>query len=182
MVVAGAANIGVKDRDSVGSRLARSLAVELVFEDRAHRAVVNVPISIAWVAAASRRSAPNGLGQTGNRATAAEIRVSTYSGHYGTRLVSVTPRDGNRRDHPRISKSVLSGRHGRDKGVGIRAEPEPEHPHISRRHPPSPPFVIRHPTTCGAEPRTYSPLLAARRFFVARPGKSRDASYENRGT
>ena len=39
MVVAGAADIGVKDRNSVGSRLARSLAVELVVEDRAHRAI-----------------------------------------------------------------------------------------------------------------------------------------------
>jgi len=39
MVVARAADIGVKDRHAVGGRAERSLAVELVVEDRAHRTV-----------------------------------------------------------------------------------------------------------------------------------------------
>jgi hypothetical protein len=39
MVVTGTADVGVKDRDSVSSRLVRSLAVELIVEDRAYRAV-----------------------------------------------------------------------------------------------------------------------------------------------
>ena len=68
MVVAGSTDIGVEDRDTVGGPRLRGLAIELVVEDRAHRAVepalakagVSVPISIARVAAASRRSAPNG--------------------------------------------------------------------------------------------------------------------------
>jgi len=39
VVVAGAADIGVKDRDAVGWRPVCGLAIELVVEDRAHRAV-----------------------------------------------------------------------------------------------------------------------------------------------
>src|SRR5260221_2996296 len=39
MVVAGSADIGVEDRDDVGWRWVRGLAIELVVEDRAHRTV-----------------------------------------------------------------------------------------------------------------------------------------------
>src|ERR1700687_2378597 len=39
MVVAGSADVGVEDRDDVGRRSVRGLAIELVVEDRAHRAV-----------------------------------------------------------------------------------------------------------------------------------------------
>ena len=36
MVVAGTANVGVEDRHAIGGPLVRSLAIELVVEDRAH--------------------------------------------------------------------------------------------------------------------------------------------------
>src|SRR3954465_1741806 len=39
MVVAGSANVGVEDRDGIGWRSVRGLAIELFVEDRAHRAV-----------------------------------------------------------------------------------------------------------------------------------------------
>ena len=39
MVVARAADIGVEDRRGIGGRRVRGLAIELVVEDRAHRAV-----------------------------------------------------------------------------------------------------------------------------------------------
>lgn len=39
MVVAGSADVGVEDRNSVGWRPVRGLTIELVVEDRAHRAV-----------------------------------------------------------------------------------------------------------------------------------------------
>jgi hypothetical protein len=39
MVIARSADIGVEDRYTVGGRPLRSLAIELVVEDRAHRAV-----------------------------------------------------------------------------------------------------------------------------------------------
>src|ERR1700688_4083594 len=39
MVVAGSADVGVEDRDGMGWRPVRGLAIELVVEDRAHRAV-----------------------------------------------------------------------------------------------------------------------------------------------
>src|SRR2546423_4565767 len=39
VVVARSADIGVKDRHTIGRRPLRSLAIELVVEDRAHRAV-----------------------------------------------------------------------------------------------------------------------------------------------
>jgi hypothetical protein len=39
MVVAGSADVGVEDRDGIGWRPVRGLAIELVVEDRAHRAV-----------------------------------------------------------------------------------------------------------------------------------------------
>ena len=39
MVVAGAADVGVEDRDGLGGPRLRGLAIELVVEDRAHRAV-----------------------------------------------------------------------------------------------------------------------------------------------
>ena len=39
MVVARSAEIGVEDRHTIGGRPLRNLAIELVVEDRAHRAV-----------------------------------------------------------------------------------------------------------------------------------------------
>ena len=39
MVIAGSADVGVEDRDGIGWRPLRGLAIELVIEDRAHRAV-----------------------------------------------------------------------------------------------------------------------------------------------
>src|SRR5438067_9857462 len=39
VVVARSADIGVEDRHAIGGRRLRSLAIELVVEDRAHRAV-----------------------------------------------------------------------------------------------------------------------------------------------
>src|SRR5437868_7821859 len=39
VVVARSADVGVEDRHAIGGRRLRSLAIELVVEDRAHRAV-----------------------------------------------------------------------------------------------------------------------------------------------
>jgi hypothetical protein len=39
VVIAGSADVGVEDRDGIDRPRLRSLAIELVVEDRAHRAV-----------------------------------------------------------------------------------------------------------------------------------------------